>query len=136
VAKRESAANAAAGGDVDGGGGDGAAPRTAPHYEIATFGLPAVEEAVVGGSAVASISGTSIPGTVALAGQRIDGVCGGVGMRARPEAHREEGRHAGLGELAAGLARNGSRIQITPQMRILVAVEAVEGRKGIDSLIH
>jgi len=25
-------------------------------------------------------------------------------------------------------------IQITPQMRILVAVEAVDGRKGIDSL--
>ena len=25
-------------------------------------------------------------------------------------------------------------IQVTPQMRILVAVEAVEGRKGIDSL--
>ena len=25
-------------------------------------------------------------------------------------------------------------IQVTPQMRILVAVEAVDGRKGIDSL--
>ena len=25
-------------------------------------------------------------------------------------------------------------IQITPQMRILVAIEAVDGRKGIDSL--
>jgi len=25
-------------------------------------------------------------------------------------------------------------IQITPQMRVLVAVEAVDGRKGIDSL--
>lgn len=27
-------------------------------------------------------------------------------------------------------------IQITPQMRILVAVEAVDGRKGIDSLVR
>lgn len=26
-------------------------------------------------------------------------------------------------------------IQITPQMRVLVAVEAVDGRKGIDSLV-
>ena len=25
-------------------------------------------------------------------------------------------------------------IQITPQMRILVAIEAIDGRKGIDSL--
>lgn len=27
-------------------------------------------------------------------------------------------------------------LQITPQMRVLVAVEAVDGRKGIDSLAH
>ena len=27
-------------------------------------------------------------------------------------------------------------LQITPQMRILVAIEAVDGRKGIDSLIQ
>ena len=27
-------------------------------------------------------------------------------------------------------------IQITPQMRILVAIEAVDGRKGIDSLVR
>ena len=27
-------------------------------------------------------------------------------------------------------------IQITPQMKILVAVEAVDGRKGIDSLVR
>jgi transposase len=27
-------------------------------------------------------------------------------------------------------------LQITPQMRILVAVEAVDGRKGIDSLVE
>lgn len=27
-------------------------------------------------------------------------------------------------------------LQITPQMRILVAVEPVDGRKGIDALVH
>ena len=27
-------------------------------------------------------------------------------------------------------------LQITPQMRILVAIEAVDGRKGIDSLVQ
>jgi transposase len=27
-------------------------------------------------------------------------------------------------------------LRITPQMRILVAVEAVDGRKGIDSLVQ
>jgi len=35
-------------------------------------------------------------------------------------------------ELVASL--HGSVIQIAPQMRILVAVESVDGRKGIDSL--
>jgi hypothetical protein len=39
-----------------------------------------------------------------------------------------------LGRLAARLAGNQRMIQITPQMRILVALEAVDGRKGIDSL--
>jgi len=32
------------------------------------------------------------------------------------------------------LAPAGRRIQITPQMRVLVATAAVDGRKGIDSL--
>ena len=36
--------------------------------------------------------------------------------------------------LAARLAGHPRMIQITPQMRILVAVESVDFRKGIDSL--
>jgi transposase len=32
------------------------------------------------------------------------------------------------------MARLADMIQLTPQMKILVAVEAVDGRKGIDSL--
>src|SRR6201982_3789569 len=43
-------------------------------------------------------------------------------------------RAAGLGESAARLARDPSMIQITAQMRVLVAIEPVDGRKGIDSL--
>ena len=39
-----------------------------------------------------------------------------------------------MGQLAARLARSSKMIQITPQMRVLVAVEAVDFRKGIDSL--
>ena len=51
------------------------------------------------------------------------------------DAHPMEGdRAAGLEQSAARLAGNGRMIQITPQMRILVAVESVDFRKGIDSL--
>jgi hypothetical protein len=39
-----------------------------------------------------------------------------------------------LGKPAARLAGNGRMIQITAQMRVLVAIEAVDGRKGIDAL--
>src|ERR1700737_1209246 len=42
-------------------------------------------------------------------------------------------RAARLGKPAACLAGNGM-IQITAQMRVLVAIEPVDGRKGIDSL--
>jgi transposase len=45
-----------------------------------------------------------------------------------------EGRGgAGSGRIEPGLVGVGV-IQITPQMRILVAIEPVDGRKGIDSL--
>jgi transposase len=39
-----------------------------------------------------------------------------------------------LGQPAAGLAGNGRMIQIAAQVRILVAVEAIDGRKGIDAI--
>ena len=54
---------------------------------------------------------------------------------------RRQGAHsvescgtARLDEPAAGLSGNREMIQITAQMRVLVAIEAVDGRKGIDSL--
>jgi hypothetical protein len=50
-------------------------------------------------------------------------------------AHPVEGIGAArLGKPAARLAGHARMIQITPQMRILVAVESVDFRKGIDSL--
>jgi len=46
-----------------------------------------------------------------------------------------EGRHsARLDSLVAGLAGNGRMIQITAQMRVLVAIEAVDGRKYAPSI--
>ena len=50
-------------------------------------------------------------------------------------AHPVEGIDAArLGEPATRLAGNGRMIQIAAQIRILVAVEAIDGRKGIDAL--
>jgi len=40
---------------------------------------------------------------------------------------------AGAGEPAARLARSAGMIQISAQMRVLVAIEPVDGCKGIDS---
>jgi transposase len=45
-------------------------------------------------------------------------------------------RSAGLDEPVAGVAGWGPLIQITAQMRVLVAIEPVDGRKGIDSLVR
>ena len=39
-----------------------------------------------------------------------------------------------LATLSPGVGGVGVLIQITPQQRILVAVDAIDGRKGIDSL--
>ena len=44
----------------------------------------------------------------------------------------EDGRPAGLDGSAARLAGCRAMIQITAQMRVLVAIETVDGRKGID----
>src|ERR1044071_5336509 len=41
---------------------------------------------------------------------------------------------ARLGKPAACLAGSGRMIQIAPQIRILVAVEAIDGRLGIDAI--
>jgi transposase len=41
-----------------------------------------------------------------------------------------------LDGVTARLARYGTVIQITAQMRVLVAIEPVDGRKGIDGLVR
>jgi transposase len=45
-----------------------------------------------------------------------------------------EGNDDGVGQLQPDVVGDDRLIQITPQLRILVAVEAIDGRKGIDSL--
>ena len=55
---------------------------------------------------------------------------GGSKMRIQWKA----GRATRLDKSAACLAGNGRMIQISRQMRVLVAIEPVDGRKGIDSL--
>src|SRR5579863_6727483 len=58
-----------------------------------------------------------------------------TGRTTRPHAHRMEGLYSagpGRSEPCAVGARR--LIQITPQIRILVAVEPIDARKGIDSL--
>src|SRR5664279_5009836 len=50
-------------------------------------------------------------------------------------AHPMEGLcTARLDQSAARLAGNGRMIQIAAQIRILVAVEAIDGRKGVDAI--
>src|SRR5438105_6484005 len=134
VAQREPAAEPAAGADLGGGGGDGAAAWTSPHQQGAAHGLLAVEEAIAGWHATGSAGAARIPGVVGRAHHRTGGVCGGVGVGRRQDACDHERSGTGLGEFAARLARSGPMIQITPQMRVLVAVDAVDFRQGIDSL--
>jgi hypothetical protein len=43
---------------------------------------------------------------------------------------------AGLGKPVSRVAGSGAMIHITAHMRVLVAIEPVDGRKGIDSLVR
>jgi transposase len=45
-----------------------------------------------------------------------------------------EGNGHGVGQFQPNVVGDDRLIQITPQLRILVAIEAIDGRKGIDSL--
>ena len=45
-----------------------------------------------------------------------------------------EGNDHGVGHFQPWIVGDDRLIQITPQLRILVAIEAIDGRKGIDSL--
>src|ERR1035437_8031439 len=58
----------------------------------------------------------------------------GVCWREQDANPVEDHGSARLDEPAARLAQRREMIQITAQMRVLVAIEPVDGRKGIDSL--
>jgi transposase len=63
------------------------------------------------------------------------GVHDGTGRPSRQAADLRKGRACCLsGRAQPGVVGVGVLIQISPQLRILVAIEAIDGRKGIDSL--
>ena len=66
------------------------------------------------------------------------GVCDRVRVSDwRQDAHSVEGFfRAGLDQPSSRVAGSGAMIHITAQMRVLVAIEPVDGRKGIDSLVR
>src|ERR1700694_5574059 len=116
--------------------GVGATARSLPDGTYPASGLHAAQETgAVGepgaeGSRVAGVRRTD----GASRGSH-SGVRGGVGGSRKKDANPDEGHGGGGvgGTEPDGVGRQGM-IQITPQMRILVAIEAVDGRKGIDSL--
>jgi transposase len=57
-----------------------------------------------------------------------------VAGAARHRTNRMESSGRGPGQLQPSVVGDDLLIQITPQLRILLAVEAIDGRKGIDSL--
>src|ERR1039458_3273401 len=74
-----------------------------------------------------------VGGTAALCA-RSDGVRHRVGRAARQDAHPVERGHGAGSRRTEPVIVGVGVIQIAPQMRILVAIEPVDGRKGIDSL--
>ena len=84
----------------------------------------------------------SLPAGICGTGQAAARRDGRVRHRVRVGAGRQDARSVeiqhstGLDEPVAGLAGWRPVIQITAQMRVLVAIEPVDGRKGIDSLVR
>jgi hypothetical protein len=89
---------------------------------------PAVDEAA--GVTVAGDGGTGAA-TLRLDYMGLKKRLGGAPVVRRKIAQSFE---SASGQPAARLAGNRRTIQITAQMRVLVAIEPVDGRKGIDSL--
>ena len=116
----------------------GEAIRSIPNGAAAATGLHKAEAAVDRSGPAAKVSTAGICG-VGDAAARGDGR---VRHRVRICAGRQDARSmevqrsTGLDEPVAGLAGWRPVIQITAQMRVLVAIEPVDGRKGIDSLVR
>jgi transposase len=118
--------------------GPGQAIRSVPNGATAATGLYEAEATAERRSPAAKVSPAGIcgtGGTTAYGGGRVRHrvrVCAGR-QDARP---MEIQRSTGLDEPVAGVAGWRPVIQITAQMRVLVAIEPVDGRKGIDSLVR
>src|SRR5215467_4633502 len=123
---------------VGSGSGTGASTRRVPHSSGAATRLQQAETAHAGGGSgrKASISaGSNV--------RRTDHARCRTGVRMRHRSGRATRTHthrmerpdcAGLGWSEPNALGAGRLIQITPQIRILVAVEPIDARKGIDSL--
>src|SRR5574337_1802859 len=124
MAEQSSASIAVTGGVVDGGRRIGAQARAASHGAHAADGLRGLaptprSNETEGGRAPAFRGSIS---------------AGGEGRLPGGNSACADERCRGLGSVVASLAASRTMIQITPQMRVLVAVEPVDLRKGIDGL--
>jgi hypothetical protein len=116
----------------------GKAIRSIPNGATAATGLYEAKATVERSGAEAKVSAAGICGVGADSARR-DGrlrhrvrVCAG----SQDARSMEVQRSTGLDEPVASLAGWRPVIQITAQMRVLVAIEPVDGRKGIDSLVR
>src|SRR4030095_11545796 len=115
----------------------GEAIRSIPNGATAATGLHEAEATAARSGTAAKVSPAGIRGTGKTA--RRDGR---VHHRVRVCAGSQDARSmevqcsTGLDEPFAGLAGWRPVIQITAQLRVLVAIEPVDGRKGIDSLVR
>jgi len=123
---------------------DGPALRSESNGTSSGAGLQPVEETNgdIAGSSEANEEGSYDSGFCrtdrvrADSDSRVSGR-GGIGARRKASPPTEERDAKRAGKFDSRLRRTVSRVlQITPQMRILVAIEAVDGRKGIDSLVQ
>src|SRR5271167_450841 len=125
---------------VDGGHRSGQSARCVPNRQGFAAGVRQAQAASgsiepdAPESRTARRTARRIRGVAGIRGGRRTRVSDRVGRAAGQDAHPVEGRHGGrLGGIQPGMVGVGV-IQVAPQMRILVAIESVDLRKGIDGL--
>jgi hypothetical protein len=116
----------------------GEAARSFPYGTTAAAGLYEAEAASDRSGAAAKVFAGSVCGTGETTTRRDRRVHHRVRVCAGSQDARsmEVQRTTGLDEPVAGVEGWRPVIQITAQMRVLVAIEPVDGRKGIDSLVR
>jgi len=98
---------------------------------------PAAKRRVAKAPAAAprTVRTAGVCGADRLAARQFPRMPGGTGGTARPDADAVQGNgHGGAGGVEPGVVGRRGMPQVTPQTRILVAVEAVDFRNGIDGL--